>query len=66
MEIRSIKEKALSKITIIGSGPSGVHFALSLLKKRHLVEMIDVGFSGETPVNPVPLSQIRLLVLLRF
>jgi len=37
---------------VIGSGPSGVHFALSLLKKGLQVEMIDVGFSGSPPVNP--------------
>ncbi|MCK4890948.1 MAG: hypothetical protein KAS97_13515, partial [Candidatus Aminicenantes bacterium] len=42
----------MSRITVVGSGPSGVHFALSLLKKGHDVEMIDVGFSGEVPVNP--------------
>jgi len=52
VEIRNLREKDLSKITVIGSGPSGVHFALSLLKKGHLVEMIDVGFSGPDPVNP--------------
>ncbi|MEN8222236.1 MAG: GMC oxidoreductase [Acidobacteriota bacterium] len=42
----------MGKITIIGSGPSGVHFALSLLTKGLEVEMIDVGFSGPSPVNP--------------
>jgi len=31
------------KILIIGSGPTGVHFALSVLKKNHQVTMIDVG-----------------------
>ena len=31
------------KILIIGSGPTGVHFALSALKKNHQVTMLDVG-----------------------
>jgi choline dehydrogenase-like flavoprotein len=31
------------KILIIGSGPTGVHFALSVLRKNHQVTMIDVG-----------------------
>jgi len=42
----------MGKVTVVGSGPSGVHFALSLLKKGIGVEMIDVGFSGPAPVNP--------------
>jgi len=44
--------KILGKITVVGSGPSGVHFALSLLKKGYSVEMFDVGYSGPPPVNP--------------
>lgn len=42
----------MGKVTVIGSGPSGVHFALTLLKKGIDVEMIDVGYSGPSPVNP--------------
>jgi hypothetical protein len=42
----------MAKVTIVGSGASGVHFALSVLKKGHQVEMIDVGYSGTTMVNP--------------
>jgi len=42
----------LDKVTVIGSGPSGIHFALSLLKKGYSVDMLDVGFSGVSPVNP--------------
>lgn len=36
---------------IVGSGPSGVHFALSLLQKNHRVTMIDVGYEKPEPVN---------------
>jgi choline dehydrogenase-like flavoprotein len=31
------------KILVIGSGPSGVHFALTALRKNHQVIMVDVG-----------------------
>lgn len=41
----------MNKITVVGSGASGVHFALSLLKKGYDVEMLDVGYSGPPPVN---------------
>ncbi len=40
------------KIIVIGSGPSGVHFALSALRKRHSVVMIDVGRSKPPAVLP--------------
>ena len=40
------------KITVVGSGASGVHFALSALKKGHQVEMLDVGYSAPPNVNP--------------
>ena len=42
----------MAKITIVGSGASGIHFALSVLKKGHQVEMFDVGYSGSPSVNP--------------
>ena len=38
--------------TVIGSGPSGVHFALSALARGYRVEMIDVGFPPPADVNP--------------
>ena len=41
------------KILVIGSGPTGVHFALSALKKNHHVTMLDVGIQGA----PVPLPE---------
>lgn len=42
----------MDKICIIGSGASGVHFALSLLKKGYEVLMLDVGFTGAPDPNP--------------
>ncbi len=39
----------MSEIIIVGSGASGVHFALSLLKKGLKVKIIDVGY--ERPEN---------------
>lgn len=36
---------------IVGSGASGVHFALSLLHKGYDVVMLDVGENGAEPVN---------------
>jgi choline dehydrogenase-like flavoprotein len=45
--------------TVIGSGPSGIHFALSALARGHRVEMIDVGFT--TPEPPRPQSTFSAL-----
>ncbi|MFV1986742.1 MAG: GMC oxidoreductase [Gemmatimonadota bacterium] len=42
----------MSEVTVVGSGPSGVHFALTLLKKGRTVRMIDAGGSGPPPVEP--------------
>jgi choline dehydrogenase-like flavoprotein len=42
----------MTRITIVGSGPSGVHFALSALQRGYDVEMIDVGYTGAPEVNP--------------
>ena len=39
-------------VTIVGSGASGVHFALSLLRKGVSVTMLDVGRQGNAPVGP--------------
>ena len=38
-------------VVVVGSGPSGVHFALSLLRKGHRVTMLDVGRQKPTAVN---------------
>jgi choline dehydrogenase-like flavoprotein len=40
------------RILIIGSGATGVHFALSALRKNHAVTMIDVGI--QAPRTPLP------------
>ena len=45
------------KIVVIGSGPSGVHFALSALEKGHEVTMLDVG--GEKPPAVMPDGSYR-------
>lgn len=42
----------MDKIVIIGSGASGVHFALSVLEKGYDVTMIDVGYARPAIVNP--------------
>ncbi len=39
-------------IVVVGSGASGVHFTLSLLRKGHKVAMFDVGRQGPSPVEP--------------
>jgi choline dehydrogenase-like flavoprotein len=42
----------MARVTVVGSGPSGVHFALTALERGHEVEMIDVGYTGAPEVNP--------------
>jgi choline dehydrogenase-like flavoprotein len=42
----------MDKVVIIGSGASGVHFALSLLGKGYEVIMLDVGRAKPPAVNP--------------
>lgn len=42
----------MDKILIVGSGASGVHFALSVLKKGYDVTMLDVGHKKPDIVNP--------------
>ena len=42
----------MAKILIVGSGASGVHFALSVLNKGYEVTMIDVGKQGPASVYP--------------
>ena len=39
-------------VTVVGSGASGVHFALTVLRKGGTVRMIDVGREGRPPVLP--------------
>jgi choline dehydrogenase-like flavoprotein len=44
--------KRMDKIVVVGSGASGVHFALSVLKKGYSVVMLDVG--NAPPATPLP------------
>jgi choline dehydrogenase-like flavoprotein len=39
-------------VTVVGSGASGVHFALSALRRGLAVRMIDIGRRGRAPVLP--------------
>ena len=42
----------MATITVVGSGASGVHFALTALQRGHRVRMLDVGKTGPAPVRP--------------
>jgi len=42
----------MARCTVIGSGPSGIHFARAALSRGHVVEMIDVGYAPPTAINP--------------
>ncbi|HEX6309660.1 MAG TPA: GMC oxidoreductase [Longimicrobiales bacterium] len=42
----------MSRVVVVGSGASGVHFALSLLRKGLDVTMIDVGRGGTHDIAP--------------
>mgnify|MGYP001552019674 FL=1 len=42
----------MKRCTVIGSGPSGLHFARAALSRGYAVEMIDVGFAPPASVNP--------------
>ena len=42
----------MKRVFIVGSGPSAVHFALTILQKGYAVVMLDVGRTGPEPVNP--------------
>lgn len=42
----------MAKITVVGSGASAVHFALSALKKGHEVTVLDVGYNAPETVKP--------------
>lgn len=41
----------MSQFVVVGSGASGVHFALTLLKKGHDVQMFDIGHDKAPPVR---------------
>ncbi|MDH3732617.1 MAG: hypothetical protein OEU54_03750, partial [Gemmatimonadota bacterium] len=40
----------MKSVTVVGSGPSGVHFALGLLKRGLAVHLIDAGLEGARAV----------------
>ena len=42
----------MSEVTVVGSGASGVHFALTLLEKGRRVRLLDVGHRAPEPVLP--------------
>ena len=42
----------MDRIVVVGSGPSGVHFALTVLRKGYDVTMVDVGFPKPAAVAP--------------
>lgn len=43
----------MAKLIVIGSGPSGVHYALTALKKGYQVLMLDVGYQKPDMLNPL-------------
>jgi hypothetical protein len=47
-----VTTRPAQSVTVVGSGPSAVHFALSLLRKGHAVTMFDVGYEKPAAVNP--------------
>jgi choline dehydrogenase-like flavoprotein len=42
----------MDPVVVVGSGASGVHFALTALRKGRRVVMLDVGHTGPAPVRP--------------
>ena len=40
------------RIVVVGSGPSGVQFALTVLRKGHEVTLLDVGFPKPEEIRP--------------
>ncbi len=42
----------MNEVVVVGSGPSGVHFALTLLEKGHAVTLVDVGHPRPGAVQP--------------
>ena len=42
----------MTEVVVIGSGASGVHFALTALERGHRVTIVDVGYPRPDPVAP--------------
>ena len=55
----------MSRIIVVGSGPSGVHFAETVLGQGHEVLMLDVGHQRPAPVLPDAVSARAVENLLR-
>ena len=50
----------MTTVSVVGSGPSGVHFAEALVDQGHRVRLFDVGVQGPEPVHPdVSLEQLK-------
>lgn len=49
----------MARVTVVGSGASGAHFAQSLLERGHQVVMFDVGYEGPRP--PLPEARVSAL-----
>jgi choline dehydrogenase-like flavoprotein len=42
----------MKQVVVVGSGPSGIHFAVTLLNKGYRVTMVDAGVEKPAPVSP--------------
>lgn len=42
----------MKRFVVVGSGPTGVHFSLTLLRKGHQVTMLDAGHQRSEPALP--------------
>jgi len=50
----------VATVTVVGSGPSGVHFAEAVLEQGHRVRLFDVGLEPPEPVLPdVALEELK-------
>lgn len=50
----------IPRVTVVGSGASGIHFALTVLRKGGTVRMLDVGRQGRAAVLPdATLDQLK-------
>ena len=50
----------MARVSVVGSGASGVHFALTLLEKGYDVTMLDVGHEPPVP-PPLPAASLEAL-----
>src|SRR4051812_27177849 len=48
----SRRGELMDRVVVVGSGASGVHFALTALRKGRRVVMLDVGHARQAPVRP--------------